>query len=252
MNYKIIKYDSWQIFKQDYCLDLFPEKKFIPQVYIFRGQADANWNLVSSFDRDYSFLQWKQREQVERELIEQFKMHCTRHIYNCPSFSDELDLKSMAQHYGVPTRLLDWSYSPFVAAYFAFSKIIRVKSELVAIWALKKDHEIWNTNRGAIIHEQITRENDHQKNQLGCFTILNNQARSINEFVDSCSDNGIDANDALVKIVLPSSEFTSALYELDAMNINASTIYGGYEGCAKAATDIVSCKYLSEPREYPQ
>lgn len=246
MNLKIIQYDSWQNFKRDYCVDLFPAKKFIPQAYIFRGQADANWDLVSSFDRAYSSLKWQLYERIERELIEEFRKNCVRYIYRCPSFSDELDLKSMAQHYGVPTRLLDWSYSPFIAAYFAFSRATKARSDSVAIWALNVNHEIWNSHKGIVIHEQITRENDHQKSQLGCFTILNNQAKSVNEFVESCATEGIDVDGALVKITLPSSEFISALYELDAMNINASTIWGGYEGCARSAADIVACKYLSD------
>ncbi|MCM1142666.1 MAG: FRG domain-containing protein [Muribaculum sp.] len=244
MNYKIIPYNSWQDFKRDYCIDLFPDRSFIPKMYIFRGQANANWDLVSSFDRVYSSLNWQMRARVEQELIEQFCNNCSQYVFNCPPFPNDFDKKSMAQHYGVPTRLLDWSYSPFIAAYFAFSSIAKNPSDYIAIWALKREHEIWNSNRGVFIHEQITQENEHQKHQLGCFSILNNQAKSVNDFVDSCANEGIDVEGALTKIVLPASEFISALYELDAMNINASTIWGGYEGCARAATDIIACKYL--------
>ncbi len=150
----------------------------------------------------------------------------------------------MAQHYGVPTRLLDWSYSPFIAAYFAFSGVnLNELPQNVAIWALQKEHDIWR-DKGVEIIEQISSDNERQKRQLGCFTILNNQAKSINSFVDSCEDYNEDITGALTKILIPASEYKAALQELEGMNISASTIYGGYEGCASAARDIVALKYL--------
>lgn len=245
MSYTIIKYKTWNQFRQEYCQDLYG-MEFEPQKYIFRGQADSNWDLVASFDRRYSHVPFGKKKEIEEELINEFCINCERHIQSKRRFidMDEMEKKSMAQHYGVPTRLLDWSYSPFIAAYFAFSTIdYNNMPKEVAIWALMVEHEIWK-GKGVEIHKQITVENDHQKKQLGCFTILNNQTKSINKYVESCEENEQDIQNALTKIIIPASEFRFALHELEAMNINASTIYGGYEGCASAARDSIALKYL--------
>lgn len=241
----IINYKTWKQFKKDYCDDLY-DGEFEFGKYIFRGQADANWELVTSFDRVYSHVPSKKRRIIEQELIDAFCLNCERHIRSSYKFSemDIMEKKSMAQHYGVPTRLLDWSYSPFIAAYFAFSTVnLNKLPQNIAIWALRKEHDVWN-GKGVEIKEQIAIDNEHQKRQLGCFTILNNQAKSINKYVDSCEQNDEVVSGALSKIIIPASEYRAALQELEGMNLNASTIYGGYEGCARAARDIAALKYL--------
>lgn len=245
MSYGTIEYKTWQQFKNDYCNDLF-KGEFEGGKYIFRGQADSEWDLVTSFDRVYSHVSNSNKKLIEEELINLFCVNCDRHIQSNHKFTqmDLMEKKSMAQHYGVPTRLLDWSYSPFIAAYFAFSTVNYNRlPKYVAIWALLKDHDIWK-DKGVEIKEQIALDNEHQKKQLGCFTILNNQTKSINKYVESCKNNDEDVKGALTKIIIPACEFKPALNELEAMNINASTIYGGYEGCASAARDIVALKYL--------
>ncbi|MBO5261936.1 MAG: FRG domain-containing protein [Clostridia bacterium] len=248
MSYKTIEYKTWQQFKKDYCDDLY-KGEFEPNKYLFRGQSNATWGLETSFDRLYSHVPYSQRKDIENELIAIFCTNCARHINSKYEISNlpEIEKRSMAQHYGVPTRLLDWSYSPFIAAYFAFSTVnYNKRPSHVAIWALLKEHEIWNSNQGVQIEEHIVIDNEHQKKQLGCFTILNNQVKSINKYVESCMQNGQDVEGALTQIIIPAEQFKAALHELEAMNINASTIYGGYEGCAIAARDAVALKYLFE------
>ena len=93
----------------------------------YRGQADAAWKLEPTIDRalpphdDYT-----DRFAVEGAIVQEFRKETCR-------FFDPLEtafvgeqragvttaVLSVMQHYGAPTRLLDWSYSPFVALYFA-------------------------------------------------------------------------------------------------------------------------------------
>src|SRR5262249_28753799 len=88
--------------------------------FIFRGQGSADWPLKSTFDRTYSNQQAASRYTIAKNLIKDFYEECERYSawrYN----EDDPRVLAMAQHHGLPTRLLDWSFSPYVAAYFAFS-----------------------------------------------------------------------------------------------------------------------------------
>jgi len=71
---------------------------------------------------------------IESRFIELFKSES--HLYSGNTeYSDlsNLDVLSMLQHYGTPTRLLDWSYSPFISIYFAVSNTFNEDSVLYAL-----------------------------------------------------------------------------------------------------------------------
>jgi len=78
----------------------------------FRGHTNAEWDLLPTVRRGYT----KDQEQY---LSNEFYVRArTRHL-NCPADDDYSSWLSLMQHYGLPTRLLDWSRTPLVAAYFA-------------------------------------------------------------------------------------------------------------------------------------
>ncbi|QCC58146.1 FRG domain-containing protein [Natrinema thermotolerans] len=81
--------------------------------YVFRGVPDEAFSLETSIGR---FVGDSGRWHLEPLLLRNFAQYAEGEI-------DELrsvwHLLSIAQHYGLPTRLLDWSFSPLVAAYFA-------------------------------------------------------------------------------------------------------------------------------------
>jgi hypothetical protein len=81
---------------------------------IFRGQADE-WDLLPRLFRAGQKPQ--EFEAIEDKLLAEFK---ARSPYLLPSTpSDKLDWLSLAQHHGLPTRLLDWSSNPLIALFFA-------------------------------------------------------------------------------------------------------------------------------------
>ncbi len=245
-----ICYNSWTHFKKDYFRDLFGgDGDFKPNHYLFRGHSNAEWTLTSSFDRSFGPIKSEDRAQAEIELITEFCLHCDRislHGSSKPySELEDIDKRMLAQHSGVPTKLLDWTYSPYIAAYFAFSSIYQINhSRKVSIWALKKDHPVWKNDKYVTLQEHMMTENYRQKRQLGCFTILNTPDDSLEDYLHTLQTKNEDVTGALVKCTIPSSEFSAALNDLEAMNINASTVYGDLTGCAQAARDIITRKYL--------
>src|SRR5262245_26270619 len=92
--------------------------------YLYRGQALAEWTLKPSLTRIFerSGLQREERAQaLERDFREIFKARVHEHLDLAllPAENDLLSWWVIMQHYGAPTRVLDWTESPYVALYFA-------------------------------------------------------------------------------------------------------------------------------------
>jgi hypothetical protein len=95
--------------------DLSHEVKILHEMnvrWLFRGQADSSWDLKPSVYRDYS-------PQQERYFTNEFRVRARSRYNACPANNDYSGWLALMQHYGLPTRLLDWTYSPLVAAFFA-------------------------------------------------------------------------------------------------------------------------------------
>ncbi len=78
----------------------------------FRGQANAEWDLIPTGRRGYT-------PEIERNLANEFMVRARIRYSNYPAEDDYAGWVALMQHYGLPTRLLDWSRSPLIAAFFA-------------------------------------------------------------------------------------------------------------------------------------
>lgn len=78
----------------------------------FRGHANAEWKLQPHYDRLASPMK-------EMELVNKFRQNANLLLTHAPHTPYDFGWMFLMQHYGVPTRLLDWTESPLVALYFA-------------------------------------------------------------------------------------------------------------------------------------
>ena len=114
------------------------------QKWIYRGQADARWALASSFEREYLewFSQFSDAEGLlksqELSMIERFRQKACGYVAR-PDMSN-LEWLALMRHYGVPTRFVDFSESPFVSLYFASLDDANSEGSDFAIWAVERDN----------------------------------------------------------------------------------------------------------------
>ncbi len=99
---------------------------------VYRGAADARWSLLTSLDRLGGVHPPHTKAGLEEHVLRNFIRYSRPHFESAPD--NEWELLVQAQHHGLPTRLLDWTYSPLVAAHFA--TLIHRPGGDAAVWRL--------------------------------------------------------------------------------------------------------------------
>ena len=100
-----------------------PTASFSPAGLIYRGQANFAWGLVPGLFRERTAPREHKDSWVSLETFSLAQFHRQAYPYLAErdaSFGYQL---LMAQHYGMPTRLLDWTHNPLVALYFAIDPL---------------------------------------------------------------------------------------------------------------------------------
>lgn len=226
--------------------------------WIYRGQIDASWQLESSLHRAFEEAQAihkahskteKRLNRVEHERVMIDRFMCNANIYlsSLPKEDDPLSWISLMQHHGAPTRLLDFTFSPYIALFFA----LEAGKGDAAIYcvnhhAIKNDDDEYFGKNRLEIYSRIlegestsddpclfafepTFSNHRLLSQQGLFVATNTLKHSHEEIIKDYQIGRAD----IVKYIIPKNLRYSGLKKLNQMNINAANIYPGLDGFCK-------------------
>lgn len=89
--------------------------------WIYRGQSNYEWNLSTTIERSARLYNYDTRATLEKEktILNKFQRRAHNYLKNLPSDESFLEWFSIIQHFGGPTRLLDFTYSFYVGAFFS-------------------------------------------------------------------------------------------------------------------------------------
>lgn len=126
-----------------------PRLKRHRSTFAYRGVSLASYPLSNSLMR----LSNPYKKKLEKNLLKQFKKYAQRQVVEQDT---EWHWLSVAQHHGLPTRLLDWTYSPLVALHFATENLNNYG----------EDGAIWKVNY-ADVHKLLQEEQSASLDELG-------------------------------------------------------------------------------------
>lgn len=219
----------------------------------FRGHANKTWPLVPSVARTPKTLE------AEATLIKRFKQNALPFTEHRPT--DEWEWMFLLQHYGVPTRLLDWTEAPLVALFFAcenpehYNKDDSVwcllPKELNTLAKIRNAHimelpflgveQITETYKPSAVAQETTsslnpiavtalRASRRMYAQLGTFTVIHREALAIES---------LGTKKHVWRWIIPKAKKKYILSELSKLSINRLTLFPELTSVATVAREIL-------------
>ena len=215
-------------------------KKFVLELegyrFVFRGHEDSKWRLRTSFHRTGRASLMKFMTQ-DVAALHRHLSGLTTHRFDLGNPIDYASFLHLAQHHGYPTPILDWTYSPFVAAYFAFKDLRKDKlatDQKVRILVLDKrewanDLEHAMALQPGFLHmtllEPLATNNPRALPQQSISTVTN--IDDIEQYI-----RGVEKGHKryLRAVDIPVSERQQVMRELALMGITAGSLFPGIDG----------------------
>lgn len=221
---------------------------------VYRGTADKRWGLLPSLNRVCAH-----NITLERQALRSFRKYGYAELVQCNNFWQIL---AMAQQHGLPTRLLDWTYSPLVAAHFATEDVQSYDRD-GAIWCVDTEKmnrqlpprlkEMLQAERGIIFTmEMLDRVGDSFEALSSLserpFALFFEPASTVNRIANQyalfsvVSDARVTLDalegteDCFSKIIIPKEVKLEIRDKLDYINISERMIYPGLDGICKWIT----------------
>ena len=209
-----------------------------------RGQSDSRWALRTTFHRHANGITFKDYFNIVKELADTIGTIEDRRI---DASDPEINASFLAylQHHGFPTPLLDWTMSPYIAAYFAFSGVNdqAPTSDKVSVWVfdfvkwLKRWKAVYDYNiqdSHVSVLKPKSSGNKRQVIQQGMYYLWTN----VDDMASHIKHHETLQNEEyLRKYDLSVNERFNVMTELEAMGISEYSLFG--------TTDAL-CRYFRE------
>ena len=250
--YNVIRLQSWEEY-----LSIISDSPY--QNWAFRGQRDASAPLFSALSRylmTFRIDQRAWREQEER-ILRVFKRKAIHFLDHVPDRDDDFQWLALMQDHGAPTRLLDFSWSPYVAAFFALHNT----AEEGVIWAcnpveIEKEREVDLEEPGSFRKHFLSNKNSfawlgepHAMNrrliaQSGTFLVPG----ILHEAIEEILMNYPNPKDTLIKFILPANKIREkGMRELYRMNITQATLFPDLDGLARSLAYELEFHWAFDP-----
>lgn len=189
------------------------------RLWLFRGQHDVTWPLVPRFGRpEFKNIEWT-------PFFESWKRRASEFVKN--DAQNEWDWMAIAQHHGLATKLMDWSFNPLVACYFAAYPF---KNEDCAVYAYHSEVYVDTATARPDAFKGIIRLRPRGiagriVRQAGIFT-YHNPASS-----DLAKDFG--AKEVLHRVVIAAEYRKQLIYELDLYGYSRLNLFPDLDGLSE-------------------
>lgn len=208
---------------------------------LFRGQSNSNWVLETSFHRNSNGITFEEYFGMMERLADQVGTIEKRTI-EISTGEGLASFLAHLQHNGYPTPILDFSLSPYIAAFFAFSEY-SMKTDFVSIYMF--DYLKWlshysqvydyetNDPHVSVLNPKLN-GNMKQYNQFGFYYLFTN-LKDIEGHFDAHEN---ETKQYLVKFNLPIKDRLYAVLDMENMGITRHSLFGTTESWCAMMNEI--------------